>query len=69
MSYLEWLGDIKWEPAEMIHCIQIDHFLSAVVCQGALLRPLMELTPKGKKKNNNKKGDNGIFQIYCNYDQ
>lgn len=53
----------------MIHCIQIDHFLSAVVCQGALLRPLMELTPKGKKKNNNKKGDNGIFQIYCNYDQ
>lgn len=49
MSYLEWLGDIKWEPAEMIHCIQIDHFLSAVVCQGALLRLLMELTPKGKK--------------------
>lgn len=62
MSYLEWLGDIKWEPAEMIHCIQIDHFLSAVVCQGALLRLLMELTPKGKK-NNNKKGIMAFFRF------
>lgn len=47
----------------MIHCIQIDHFLSAVVCQGALLRPLMELTPKGKKKNNNKKGIMALFRF------
>lgn len=49
-SYLEWLGDIEWVPAEMNRCIQTDHFLSAVVSQGASLRWLMGPTPKKGKK-------------------
>ncbi len=41
-------------PAEMNHCIQTDHFLSAVVSQGASLRGPMGVTPTRKEKRYNK---------------
>lgn len=41
-------------PAEMNHCIQTDHFLSAVVSQHASLTGQMGLTPE--KRAESKKG-------------